>query len=50
MTEVSLAKHNNVVKALPSESNRSAVRHIRFALGSAAMSAGHEYPLIEVFG
>jgi len=27
-----------------------AVRHIRFAMGSAAMSAGHECPLIEVFG
>ena len=34
----------------PVGSNRSAVRHIRFAMGSAAMSAGHECPLIEVFG
>jgi hypothetical protein len=43
-----LAEHNNVVKALGS--NRSAVRHIRFAMGSAAVSAGHECLLIEVFG
>jgi len=34
----------------PVGSSRSAVRHIRFAMGSAAMSAGRECPLIEVFG
>jgi hypothetical protein len=34
----------------PVGSNRSAVRHIRFAMGSVAMSAGRECPLIEVFG
>src|SRR5258706_11050548 len=37
-------------QSTPVGSSRSAVRHIRFAMGSAAMSAGHECPLIEVFG
>jgi len=50
VTEVALTEHNNVVKAFPSDRNRSAVRHIRFAKGSVARSAGRECPLIEVYG
>jgi hypothetical protein len=50
VTKMPLAEHNNVVKALPVGSSRSAVQHIRFTMGSAATSVDHEYPLIEVFG
>jgi hypothetical protein len=48
VTEVSLAEHNNVVKAFPS--NRSAFQHMRFARGNAAMLVGRECPSIEVYG
>jgi hypothetical protein len=51
VTEVSLAEHNNVVKAgIPVGSNRLAFQHKRFAMGSAAMSVDRECPLIEVCG
>jgi hypothetical protein len=49
VTEVSLAEHNNV-EGIPVGSNRSAFQHIRFAMASAAMSAGCECPSIEVCG
>ena len=37
-------------RGIPCGSNRSAVQHIRFAMGSAATLVDHECPLIEVFG
>jgi subfamily B ATP-binding cassette protein HlyB/CyaB len=37
-------------QGIPVGSNRSAVRHIRFAMGNAAMSADRECPLIESVG
>jgi hypothetical protein len=37
-------------QCIPCGSNRSAVLHIRFAMGNAATSADHECPLIELFG
>src|SRR5258707_2329359 len=37
-------------QGIPVGSNRSAVRHIRFAMGNAATSADHECPLIESVG
>ena len=37
-------------RRIPCGSNRSAVQHIRFAMGSAATLVDHECPLIEVFG
>ena len=50
VTEVALAEYNNVVKAFPVGSNRSAFQHIHFAKGSAATSVDRECPLIEAFG
>ena len=49
VTEVALAEHDNV-EGIPVGSNRSAVRHIRFAMGNAETSADRECPLIEVVG
>src|SRR5229473_4016891 len=46
VTEMPLAEYNNVV--IPVGSNRSAVRHIHFAKGSAATWVDHGCPLIEV--
>src|SRR5665811_1463742 len=37
-------------QSIPVGSNRSAFQHMRFAMGSAAMSVDRECPLIEVFG
>src|SRR6202022_978323 len=37
-------------RGIPVGSDRSAVRHIRFAMGNAAASADRECPLIEVAG
>jgi hypothetical protein len=37
-------------QGIPVGSNRSAFQHMRFAMGSAAMSVDRECPLIEVFG
>jgi hypothetical protein len=48
MTEVSLAEHNNVVKAFPSD--RADQPFGISVLPWGVMSAGHECPLIEVFG
>ena len=44
---MSLAEHNNVVKALPSDRTDQPFGISAFAMGSAAVSAGHECPLIE---
>src|SRR5260370_20347087 len=37
-------------QGIPVGSNRSAFQHMRFATGNAAMSAGREWPWIEVCG
>src|SRR6267378_97344 len=37
-------------RGIPVGSNRSAVRHVRFAMGNAETSADRECPLIEVVG
>ena len=48
VTKMSFTQDDDMIDAIPGGSNRSAVQHIRFAMGSAVTLVDHEYPLIGV--
>jgi hypothetical protein len=50
VAKMSFAYDDDMIDAFPADRTDQAVQHIRFAMASAATSADHECPWIEVFG